>query len=127
MELSKNLKLQYGVSGLLIVLAFWAGRWYGGMPSAPNTETLHALGKPAKPKPPRSAATTVDWPPGAGGPAGPGLIEPPMLPDPKPTEPRDAGPWIDPDPAKPLAQPTGPEPPAHNNGPLMELPEPPNR
>jgi hypothetical protein len=122
------MKINPVIVGLLMVLAFLAGRWSSGNPSAtpanpatadaggagaippaagaPVNQPWHAQGAPALPAPAKPAIA-------------PGVAELPVLPD-TPGVVRNTGPFIDPDPDKPSMQPLGPDQPVRNSGAFVD-------
>lgn len=114
------------VFGVLIVLAFFAGRWSSSRP--PANPTIVA----GMPPPPATHAHATPAPSAKGAPArptqgqppiAPQLPELPMLPD-TPGVVRNTGPFVDADPGKsPLQQ--DPDQPVRNTGAFVEAGGPP--
>ncbi len=127
------MKLNPVLAGLLIALAFWAGRWSSSNPSATpaNLATAgtggggqHPLAAGALVNQLRSAQDTPVLPTQAKSAMPPDLVEPPMLPD-TPSEVRNTGPFIDADPDKFSAQLLGPDQPVRNTGAFVDAGGPP--
>ena len=116
------MKINPLIYGLSIALAFFAGRWYPGNPSAPPTIPAIAGGG-VRPTPANQgranqtqSARNAPMPPQPEQPplVYPRLPQPPLLPD-KPEVVRNTGPFIDPD-SRSITPFEGPDRPVQNAG-----------
>jgi len=122
----QTMKINPLIFGLLIVLAFFVGRWYPGNPSAPPASPTIAggvsrlapanQGRANQPQTARNAPV----PPLPDKPlvVYPSLPQPPALPD-KPEVVHNTGPFIDPD-SRSIAPFEGPDRPARNAGEFID-------
>jgi len=117
------MKINHVIVGILIVLAFLAGRWFPGNPSAPPAgPAIAGAGLRTQPSP--ITMKSLNQPPSASNAPVPPLPDNPMivpslpqppLPD-KPEVVRNTGPFIDPDPRKSTTTYMGPDRSVRNTG-----------
>ncbi|PZN82252.1 MAG: hypothetical protein DM484_06595 [Candidatus Methylumidiphilus alinenensis] len=123
------MKINHVVVGLLIVFAFFAGRWFSPNASIPPTApAIAGAGMQTQPPPAvkerltqlQSAQKNPSLPP-SGKPSVvyPSLPQPPMTRG-KPEVVRNVGPLIDPDPGKSTTTYMGPDRPVQNVGAFIE-------
>lgn len=120
------MKINPLILGLSILLAFFAGRWYPGNPSAPpaSTAITGGVSQPAPANQGRAnqpqTANNAPLPPLPDNPTVvyPRLPQPPLLPD-KPEVVRNTGPFVDPD-SRSIAPLEGPDRPVRNAGAFVD-------